>query len=359
MAGYGNTSSRMSQNVLSPLYSTCVAVTGTNDGTVIIFHNDLCTTPVEFSDPVRKAVSAATGVPYENIMVTATHNHSSPDMNNRREPALVRYIQWAIVQLTQCAVEAMADRKPATMETAKVQTEGFNFVRHYVLSDGSYRGDNFGSMNKNPIVAHTTQADKEMRIVKFCRHCGEDIWLVNFQGHPTCTSGSKKYDVSSDLIGAMRHVIEQSAQCKVLYFTGASGNLNFGSRILEENRYSGCEARGKTLAEYAMGAQFHAVAGTDVRICSVSHPEPINRPDPQMLKHAREVAELWKKTNDSKLVIPLAVSYGINSPYAATSIVSRYAMKADHLDLLMDAVTIGDVGFVFAAYEMFDTNGKS
>lgn len=56
--------------------------------------------------------------------------------------------------------------------------------------------------------------------------------------------------------------------------------------------------------------------------------------------------------------VPLAVSYGINSPYAANSILTRNGMKADSLDLPLYALSIGDVGFVFAAYEMFDTNGK-
>ncbi len=358
LAGFGNSSARMSQSVLSPLYSSCLAVTGKDGTTVIFFHNDLCTTPVEFSDPVRKGVSEATGVPYANIMVTATHNHTSPDLNNRREPNLVHYVETATRLLVQCAVEAMADRRPAALQTAKGQMEGLNFVRHYILSDGTYKGDNFGTLNKNPIVGHATQADGEMRLVKFCRNSGGDIWLANFQGHPHKASGPKKYEISADLIGAMREEVEETENCRFLYFSGASGNLNCASRIAEENRYGDWQSHGKALAACALQAKFKTVEGEQVRVCAVSHSQSINRPDPKLLAHAREIAELWRKTNDSKIVVPLAVSYGINSPYAANSIVRRSAMKEDSLDILMDVACIGDVGFVFASYEMFDTNGK-
>lgn len=358
LAGYGNSSARMSQSVLSPLYSTCIAITDGDGITVLMFHNDLCISPIEFCDPVRKAVSSATGVPYEHIMVTATHNHSSPDLNNRKEPTLLRYIQTTTEKMVKCAVEAMADRKPADMETAKVQTQNLCFVRHYVLSDGSYKGDNFGTLNKNPIVGHATRADGEMRIVKFIFEDSQDIWLVNFQGHPHRATGSKKYEVSADVVGVMRDKMEQDANCRFLYFSGASGNLNCGSRIPEENKNPDYIAHGNAMAEYALQASFHPVSGDRVQVVQQLRPEPINRADPQLLEHAREVSRLWVQTNDSKLVVPLAVSYGINSPYAANSILTRSAMKQDALTLPLYAVSIGDVAFVFAPYEMFDTQGK-
>ena len=358
LAGFGNSSARMSQSILTPIYSTCLAITDNHNKTVLLFHNDLCTIPVEFSDPVRNAVSASTGVPYEQIMVTATHNHTAPDLNNRKEPTIVNYIQTVTERMQQCAAAAMADRKPATMEVAKVETEGLNFVRHYVLSDGTYKGDNFGTLNKNPIVGHVSQADGTMQIVKFVIPEGKDIWTVNFQGHPHRASGPKTYHISSDIVGVMRDELEQIADCRFLYFTGASGNLNCGSRIAEENLYEDYIAVGKAMSVYAKNAVFKTAGSGHIKMQRLIHNEPINRPDPSKLAHAREIGDLWLKTNDSKLVVPLAVSYGINSPYAANSILARNAMKQNELCIELNVLGVGEVAFVFAPYEMFDTQGK-
>ena len=79
LAGYGATSTRMSQNVLSPLYSTCLALTDGSGNTVLFFHNDLCITPAHFAKAVRQAVGSKTGVAASNVMVSATHTHSGPD----------------------------------------------------------------------------------------------------------------------------------------------------------------------------------------------------------------------------------------------------------------------------------------
>ena len=56
LAGYGNTSTRVSRNILSELYSTCIAFTDEADNTVLLFHNDLISSRLEISEPCRKAV---------------------------------------------------------------------------------------------------------------------------------------------------------------------------------------------------------------------------------------------------------------------------------------------------------------
>ena len=62
LAGYGNTSMRMSEFILNDLYSTCVAFTDSDDNTVLLFHNDLIASKAEYMRPIREAISAKTGI---------------------------------------------------------------------------------------------------------------------------------------------------------------------------------------------------------------------------------------------------------------------------------------------------------
>ena len=82
LAGYGNTQNRMSNGMLSYLYSTCIAITDTEGDTVLLFQNDLEGTYAEVIDPIRTAISDKVGVPVENVIVSATHTHSAPDYAN-------------------------------------------------------------------------------------------------------------------------------------------------------------------------------------------------------------------------------------------------------------------------------------
>lgn len=358
LAGYGNHLKRISQDVLNPLYSTCLAFTGEDGETVLIFHNDLITSPEEFSVPVRKAVSEATGVPFSHILICATHNHSSPYLNDLTCPAIARFHSFAAEKLTECAKAALEDRKPAKMETAKNNTNGLNHVRHYVLADGCYRGDNFGDLNSSPIVGHTTIADPEMRLVKFVRAGCKDIILVNWQTHPHRTGGSKKYSISSDIIDILRQELEEKANCQFIYFTGASGNLNTSSRIREENPVTTYIEHGQALAQCALAARFHPVKTGPVRLTERIIDEPVNRPSGERVEAAKKVRQFFVENGPGIESIKVADAYGFNSPYAAGSLIGRYTMKMDAIPMPLYAFSIGDVAFITAPYEMFDTNGK-
>ena len=360
LRGYGNTSKRISNHVLSKLYATCVAFTDCEDNTVLLFHNDLCCSPEEVINPIREAINAATCVPFSHIMVGATHTHSAPDICNLEVPTIPRYIAYLKEQMVQCAVEALADRKPTQAYTARTQTDRLNFVRHYVMADGTLKGGNFGNLNGTYYVGHATEPDPEMRLVKFVREGGIDILLVNWQAHPHRTGGIQKFDVSSDIIGVMRDEMESALGCKFIYFTGGAGNLNPTSYMPEENRTMDYLVQGRYLAEHALSVidKFEKAETGKVQLLETIQPEPINRPDSTLLEHAREVIAHWTETYDAPSSVKLANSYGINSQYAAGSLIRTAEAPFDSRDVAMYAFSIGDIAFITAPYEMFDTNAK-
>ena len=88
IAGMGNTSKRMSTTILDDLYATCVAFTGENQQTVLMFTLDQLHANKKWTDPLRKAVEEATGVPVSHVMVSHTHTHSAPDMYNDKKDSI-------------------------------------------------------------------------------------------------------------------------------------------------------------------------------------------------------------------------------------------------------------------------------
>ncbi len=361
LTGYGNDDKRISDNVLSPLTASCVACTDEGGNTVLLIQMDALLVPAWFVSELSGRICKATGLRSECIVIHANHLHTTPNLSAKHHESIVRYDEMVFERITQCAVQALEDRKLVTSaEKAKTQTKGLNFVRHYVLEDGTYKGDNFGELNPSPYQGHTTEADPEMRLVKFHRVGGKDVVLANWQSHPHRTGGSLKKDVSADILGVMRDEMEAKLGCHVVYFNGAGGNINPTSYIPEENVTKSYIEQGVALAQYALGAEgsYEPLALGEVKVSTQSIWEPLNRPDPSVLEACLKIRDFWKETNDSIASKRLANKYGINSQHAAMRFIDRINMKEEGFEFPFTALRIGDMAFMAVPYEMFDTNAK-
>lgn len=310
LRGYGNTSKRLSLEVTDPLYATCVAFTDEKNNTILLFHTDLVGEMAGTFAEARANISAATGIPVAQIMISGTHMHSGPDLTNKEIPTIPRYREFLLGQLTEAAKAALTDRKKADLFTAEARPEGYNFIRHYVLENGEVIGDNFGSAVGHEIKGHVGDADNQMQLVKITREGGEDIVLVNWQGHPHRAGGAKKYNITSDLVGAMRTYMEENTGCKFAYFTGASGNMNSSSKIKTEVAAPDYLTHGQQLGQIAIDA----LAG-----CKAA--------EEGYVKMLHKALSLTMKGGSEKK------------------------------DMQIFAFSIGDIGFICAPYEMFNANG--
>ncbi len=310
MRGYGNPSQRYSTNVLDKLYSTCIAFTDEDGNTVLLFHNDLCSTPGSVYTPLRKQISELTGIPFGNIMFSATHTHSGPEQTLDGDSAVELYNEFAAEKMIKAAQAALADRKPAQMYTASTNLKNLNFVRHYVMSDGSIVGSNFGSATGKTYVEHVQPVDDQMQLIRFKREGGKDVVLVNWQVHPLRTGGSSLTNISADVVGAMRMYLEPQMNCHMAYFTGGSGDVEPVSRIQSENITESYLEQGEAMARGAILACDNMTRQETGKV--------------QILQ--RELKTLVHKNE-----VTLGQSY---------------------------AFSIGDVAFTTHQYEMFDSNGK-
>ena len=361
LAGYGNTSMRMSTGIQSNLYTTCIAITGSDGTTILQFQNDLISSANWIMKSIRKSISKETEVPESNIMIAATHTHSAPDINSSEE-SIVTYREDLKKAMVTCAVAAMADRKPATqMKTGSVAVpvNTLNFVRHYTTEAGVVKGDNFNDLVSSPYTGHTHDADSSMQLIQFSREEGKDVVMVNWQSHPHRGGGSKNYNITADIVGEMRDHFEEETDSLFIYYTGASGNINPSSRIAKENVTADFYEQGKALADYAVKCYNESMEVTefgDPTITYQSYAGTVNHTEDHLVDEALLVQQEWTTNNDFIAAVTLANQYGINSPYHANAIINK-SKKGETMDVKMYAYSIGDVAFITAPYEMFDENG--
>lgn len=291
------------------IYSTCIALQSPNGEIYLIYHNDLVSTPMDPIGFILKKVGETTGVPVGNMLVHATHTHLAPRVNYGQFDNITKYNALLDDWMVEAAVNAIADLKPAKMYTTSIETENMNFIRHYLMKDGTVAGDNFGDKSSGyaDIVG---DPDPMLQLVKFVREGEKDIIMANFQTHPHRARGNI---VTSDIVGVMREEVEVLLDCEFAYFTGAAGNINPTSKFAEENVTDSYLTQGVALAEYAVQA-----------------------------------AADFKETDCSGEIQFLQYTYKAEAKEGTGTAP----------DINMNVLSIGDFAFVAAPYEMFDSNGR-
>lgn len=364
LGGYGNSVSRISQNVLDPLLATCVAVSD-GETAALFFHLDLCGFPNECVAFCKETLEARLGIPQDQITFTVTHTHSAPDMVSEDERIKTYIAEILQPRIIAVAVDALDDLDDATLSVGSGRTEKLNFVRRYLLSDGSYGGDNFGDFKNNTILGHESEADSTMQLVCWNRTNKKSIVMANFQGHPHRTSGYTAYDVSSDLIHHFRLKAEADNDILFAFYQGCGGNINSHSRIPEENTpeyYQEGMRKDYVGHGHRLANAFSAILPTvrpvktgKIHATSKIFEGKVNHETDCLLDKATEVNTLWKNKQYDE-AHALAKEYGFNSVYHCSAIIRRSKMPETH-SYRIGALAIGDFAFVWAPNELYDTTG--
>lgn len=480
LSGYGNTYYRTAtfaegdQEYKQSLYATAVAIKDSKNNIIIFVTLDLAAMSEDKVNNIRKAVTTKTGVPGEKVMISCTHTHSAPDISfsNSNYPELVSsvnaYNELLIENISEACAQAIQDLKMANVyigTTDIVNEDGsnaLNFVRHYETSgfykngDKVFRGDNHGDFVWNGTkyvgatrTKHATDADPTLQMIKFdfIDENNNDILMVNWQVHPHITGSSALTTISADLIASFREEVEKECNCRVAYYTGAGGNLNWSNWITDgsegiqgvtyseknttnEDKYNNSIRYGKILAQYVIN-NYNKLEKANVKTIKQKQERfmlnlrTIN--NEELLTNAQYCKTIWNASYDDikkmiigeynwganyefpegydetgaklreiinnyenlksrfivtgndndgyncdlssnitrssvgSLIIHIGVDFDerIYSPYHANAVVrDSNTSRILSRNIEIDAVSIGDVSFVTAPYEMFDTNGK-
>lgn len=268
LVGTNDEKERIATGVIEPLYASCVAVTDEEGTTVLLFGTDLLHTATAVTMAVREKITEKTGIEGKYVQFTASHNHSGPgQVAGYGFENTDKYNEFFIDQCVNAAMEALEDRKPATMSTAFARTENLNFKRYHVLTDGTFVGRT-GGYTQADLYSHTEKADNLMQIVKFTRTGGRDVALINWQAH--YKGGEQtRLNYCSDYPGVMRRLLLEQAGCESVFLLGASGDLACNSEISVERDSANTDylTQGTALANVAMAAMETMTPAQTGKVC--------------------------------------------------------------------------------------------
>lgn len=358
MGGYGNPHLRFNEEVRDALYATCIAFTDIDNRTILLFHTDMLHAYADLTAPVQDALCEKYGLSRQNVMVAATHSHSTPDATVTNEPSIQAFRCQYVEGLIAAGCQAMENRTEAFIYVCGCPTERMNFIRHYKIADGTYAGANFGNFAPG-VVGHTSNNDSWIQLIKFVRPGTQDVILMNWQAHPCFTGGTDKKILSADYIGDLRKYLEEKTGAKFAFFQGAAGNHNGISFHARETRTYDCAEYARLLGDYALWALQAPVSVSSGKIQSIRRnlTLELDHSDDHLVPLCKDIYAEWLAKGDRPHSNHRArTEVGLNSIYAVGSVLKR-AARDTHEAMTIDAFRLGDLGFACAPYEMFGASG--
>jgi hypothetical protein len=149
---------------------------------------------------VSQRIAKEAGIPPENLLLAAVHDHSAPSpagMYGNANPNSVPYTAKVVDATVGAVKQAKADLQPARV--------GAGAGRAYVnINRREYTADRGWSLGFNPDFP----SDKTVAVVKFEAMSGKPIALfINYPVHAV-VMGPENYQISGDLAGATSRFVE-------------------------------------------------------------------------------------------------------------------------------------------------------
>ena len=375
MSSWGNPNGRYTDGTYNyPLMATTVAVTDKENNTFLMITLDLQNPPHSMHPELFKRIEEMTGVPAGNIIVTATHTHNAPGSTSSSNPGNQEYRIFLFNQMLRGAMEAMADRAPATMKTGSFDTQGMNWTRHYYYyknndktTEKIYYGDQFGQGPQNGETAyHVRQGDETMHMVAFERTDKKPILIVNWRAHPHRSGGREKVTLDADVIGATREYVQSTTDYLFAYYQGASGNVNTFSKISGETYKSGKIKEygiemARQIRENGLPNLKPAETGL-IETTKILYDAEVDHSQDDKIKEA-EALEAYYYANPVEMnvyenQIAKAAEYGFTSVFHATRLIAKYKLGATK-QMELNIFSIGDsFAFYTAPAELWDSFGE-
>ncbi|MFP6583792.1 MAG: neutral/alkaline non-lysosomal ceramidase N-terminal domain-containing protein, partial [Candidatus Hydrogenedentota bacterium] len=193
--------------VSTPIYARALVVSNseTQVGIVVL---DLCYVSRELTEQARVEIEKQTGMPGENIIVSATHTHSAPSgfmgarfLGREEQPELSAFL---LKQTIEAIVTAHGNLEPATV--------GFAY--------GDLPGMTRNRQQNNDLV------DPKVGVLKLQKKDSREYIavLANYTGHPVILGGNNLL-LSSEFPGQACTTVEENLGGVTIFTQGACGDI--------------------------------------------------------------------------------------------------------------------------------------
>ena len=212
LCGYPHVA-RMSEGAHDPLLSSALYLE--NNGTQLLFiANDILYVTTPMVKQIRKEIASATGMEAGNILISATHTHSGPNVAESPfqdhdpvvPPVDESFVEQLTTAITEAGIEAVQNACSARIGFARADSTGIGTNRHNPAGPADH---------EVPVLAaKSSDGDKWIGLMYVCSM------------HPTVLHEDSRL-VSADFPWAARRTLQDrllGPSCPVLHHTGCAGN---------------------------------------------------------------------------------------------------------------------------------------
>jgi hypothetical protein len=358
----GQFNQRLADKAWDPLHARALVL---DDGKtqLAIVVVDSCYIPRNVLDDAKRRAAQATGIPAENMLMSATHTHSGPPSRDRREDkADPEYVEHLTKGIAKAVEQAHAQREPAEIAWGVTQVPEEVFNRRWHMKRGGIVANPFGltddKVRMNPPAGSDLldrpagPTDPDVSVLSVRTPGGRPISLLaNYSLH--YVGGIPEGGVSADYFGEFGRIIEKRLAREGnhppvvgILSNGTSGDVN---NIDFKNRRPGAKPfeRMRQVAERVADAALQAVEKgeyrRDVTLAASQRLLTLNkrRPTPEQVERAKEFL-----ASDNPDSLP-----GRAIPYA------KWTLELDNPpyseELVLQGLRIGDVGIAAIPCEVF------
>lgn len=344
-----------------PLHARCLAL---DDGTtrLALVVVDSCVVHREQTDPAKARASAATGIPAENIMISATHTHSAPFANARHgTPQELAYQQQLVDGIAEAIIQAAAALEPARAAWGSHDLPDEVFNRRWFLQPGAMPVNPFGEdtdiVKMNPgsdpriLISPAGPVDPGLSVLYVTGEGGRPLSLfANYALHYVGGTGNL---MSADYFGEFARLMPVRLNADPERFVammsnGTSGDINNNNvrdprprrEPFEQIRIVASKA-----ADAAARAARSGETASSVSLAMMQREVPLKHrvPTPEQIERAREIMQVDEE-GEKKL------------PRLAKAYAERTLLLAEQpeiLPALVQAIRVGDLAICALPFEVF------
>ncbi|MCX6991962.1 MAG: hypothetical protein NT011_02345 [Kiritimatiellaeota bacterium] len=184
---------------------------------------DLVTVSQELADAFYKEISDIKELSFRNMIVTATHSHTAPEVRTIKAGIHPDYIPFAVKKAAEALREALGGMVRGEVFGGLAEDKRFCFNRRYWMKDGTVV-TNPGKLNP-AIDRPEGEVDCKIPLIGIKSGGKLKVLIANIVNHTDTIGGS---DVSADWPGFFIRRIQSGlgGGSMVLPLIGASGNIN-------------------------------------------------------------------------------------------------------------------------------------
>ncbi|MCD6050378.1 MAG: Neutral/alkaline non-lysosomal ceramidase, partial [Verrucomicrobia bacterium] len=237
----GNMQDGKATHIHDELHARCLAL---DDGQtkLVLVVCDSCMIPREVFDAAKKMVHEATGLPLENMMMSATHTHSAPTSGSVfQSEADADYQKFLAHRIADGIRRALNNLEPARIGWASAEEPNQVFNRRWFVKNEALYKNPFGGVDKvkmNPpraskdLIEPSGPIDPVVSVISLVGTNGKPIALyANYSLH--YVGGTGGGHISADYYGAFCERVKKlitaenpSPNFVALLSNGTSGNIN-------------------------------------------------------------------------------------------------------------------------------------